>query len=355
MAGITETVPAVCLTAEEAGRIEAELEKDEVRLMQLEATVFEYQEHLRQLEKSEDGKHWLAPSLNTPAGTAELITRLHQRVAAPEFLDKLAHARSHAQEVEASAPHPPALAASILVNTDPSDDGTGKPPPTALDLSNSSWWTMVGLAPAPSPAPEVMSSPHPESPSQFHPIPVPAATTAAVATPEGMAAREAGTGETAAAGAVPSETGEEAAAREAPHDDAENENPPPSHLPAHIPLEGEYVFVDHADVVDSIACFVASYLTRLPETKHLTPEKLQKVLLVSLNELKGRSVVRRLWDWGQYLHHSAWWTTSAVTVYKHPLVAKAAVMAIWTVCKLIVTGGAGAITTALPIVANLLA
>eukprot|EP00897_Mesotaenium_endlicherianum_P001604 jgi/Mesen1/1471/ME000132S00413 len=101
-------------------------------------------------------------------------------------------------------------------------------------------------------------------------------------------------------------------------------------------LDGDsYVLVDKEDVIDGIASFVARYLAYHPQTKGMTPVQLQQTLGYALSELRLKGTVRRFWDWGKFLYTVGCWSATFVSIYKNPLLVRAAMIAIWTSCRVI--------------------
>ncbi|XP_078440818.1 uncharacterized protein LOC144710859 isoform X2 [Wolffia australiana] len=99
--------------------------------------------------------------------------------------------------------------------------------------------------------------------------------------------------------------------------------------------DGDFVFVKQEDIVDGIACFMATYLLSLKETKELTPRQIQEALskTFSLKKKKGR--LRKAWDGGRVIYNVASWGATAVGIYQNPALLRAASVAFWTSCQTI--------------------
>lgn len=95
-----------------------------------------------------------------------------------------------------------------------------------------------------------------------------------------------------------------------------------------------YVVVNQEDIVDGMACFMAKYVSSLPQSKDLSPRQLQSALKKVLGApRKGR--LRRLWSGSKFLYTAASWGATAVSLYNNPIVAQAASKAFWTSLQLV--------------------
>ncbi|KAI5083302.1 hypothetical protein GOP47_0003045 [Adiantum capillus-veneris] len=95
-----------------------------------------------------------------------------------------------------------------------------------------------------------------------------------------------------------------------------------------------YVVVNQEDIVDGMACFMAKYVSSLPQLKDLSPKQLQTALKKVLGaSRKGR--LRRLWSGSKLLYTAASWGATAVSLYNNPIVAQAASKAFWTSIQLV--------------------
>lgn len=92
---------------------------------------------------------------------------------------------------------------------------------------------------------------------------------------------------------------------------------------------GDYVMVEHSDVVDAVAGFIAAYIVTLPEGRAMEPKQLQRAVQQSLKEIrKGR--VKKLWDWGRLLYRVAAFGYGAFAAYTNPWIAEAVLKGLFT-------------------------
>jgi hypothetical protein len=92
---------------------------------------------------------------------------------------------------------------------------------------------------------------------------------------------------------------------------------------------GDYVLIDHDDVINALATFIAAYIVALPEARHMKPADLQKAVKLTMKELrKGR--VRRLLDWGKLLYRAAALSYGTFAAFTNPWVAEGVLRALWT-------------------------
>lgn len=105
-----------------------------------------------------------------------------------------------------------------------------------------------------------------------------------------------------------------------------------------LTLDGAYVFVEEDDIVQAIAEFVAYYITAIPATKHLSQEKLQKLLEGTFDELQEHGPLRKLWDWGQFLYVTYGWGQMGFNLYKEPETALFVMRSVWTASKWLLMG-----------------
>lgn len=90
-----------------------------------------------------------------------------------------------------------------------------------------------------------------------------------------------------------------------------------------------YVLVNQEDIVEGMACFMARYITSLPQTKQLTPKQLQSVLKKAFGvPKKGR--FWKLWTSSKAFYTAASWGATAVGLYNNPALVQAASSAFWT-------------------------
>ena len=90
-----------------------------------------------------------------------------------------------------------------------------------------------------------------------------------------------------------------------------------------------YVMVEHEDVIQSMAEFLAAYLVSLPESRTMEPLELQRAVKLSLGELR-KGKVQRIWDWGKLAYRAAALSYGAFAAYTNPWVAEAIVRGVFT-------------------------
>lgn len=95
---------------------------------------------------------------------------------------------------------------------------------------------------------------------------------------------------------------------------------------------GDYVVVNHDDVVNALANFLAAYIIALPEGKRMEPKQLQKAVKDSLREIR-KGKVRKLWDWGRWIYRAAALGYGAFAAYTNPWVAEAVVKTLFTCAR----------------------
>lgn len=95
-----------------------------------------------------------------------------------------------------------------------------------------------------------------------------------------------------------------------------------------------YVFVNQEDIIEGMACFMAKYVSSLPQAKDMSPKQLQTALKKALGApKKGR--LRKLWSSSKVLYTAASWGATAVSLYNNPVVVQAASNAFWTSIQLV--------------------
>ncbi|KAG6554746.1 hypothetical protein Mapa_003765 [Marchantia paleacea] len=97
-----------------------------------------------------------------------------------------------------------------------------------------------------------------------------------------------------------------------------------------------YVVITQEDIVDGIASFMARYISSIPQTKAMTPQELQKAISQAFTDLERRGKLRKLWNCGKFMYSAASWGATAVGLYKNPVIVRAATMAVWTSCCVVV-------------------
>jgi hypothetical protein len=96
-----------------------------------------------------------------------------------------------------------------------------------------------------------------------------------------------------------------------------------------------YVIVNQEDIVDSIASYIARYISSVPQAKNLTPKELQEAMTQAFTKVEKKGRLRSMWTTGKFLYSAGSWGVTALSLYKHPIVIRAAGMAVWTSCCLI--------------------
>ncbi|CAK9189782.1 unnamed protein product [Sphagnum troendelagicum] len=96
-----------------------------------------------------------------------------------------------------------------------------------------------------------------------------------------------------------------------------------------------YIVINHEDIVDSIASFMARYISSIPQAKKLSPKELQDAIAQAFKKVEKKGKIRQLWETGKFLYTAGSWGATALSVYRHPIVLRAASMAVWTSCCLI--------------------
>jgi hypothetical protein len=97
-------------------------------------------------------------------------------------------------------------------------------------------------------------------------------------------------------------------------------------------VTGDYVVINHDDVVNALANFMAAYIIALPEGKRMEPKQLQKAVKDSLREIR-KGKVRKLWDWGRWIYRAAALGYGAFAAYTNPWVAEAVVKTLFTCAR----------------------
>mmetsp|Transcript_29000 Transcript_29000/g.92593 ORF Transcript_29000/g.92593 Transcript_29000/m.92593 type:complete len:225 (+) Transcript_29000:171-845(+) len=94
------------------------------------------------------------------------------------------------------------------------------------------------------------------------------------------------------------------------------------------PLD-KYVMVEHEDVVDAIAYFIASYVAAQPQAAKMEPKQLQAALGLAFFELR-KGQIKRLWDWGKSLYRCAAVGSGLLSVYTNPWLVNALLSSLFT-------------------------
>jgi len=96
-----------------------------------------------------------------------------------------------------------------------------------------------------------------------------------------------------------------------------------------------YVLISQEDIVDGIASFIARYISSIPQAKNLTPKELQQAMAQAFSKVETKGRLSSLWTTGKYIYTAGSWGATALSIYRHPIVIRAASMAVWTSCCLI--------------------
>lgn len=99
--------------------------------------------------------------------------------------------------------------------------------------------------------------------------------------------------------------------------------------------EEDYVLVGEEDILDGIACFMATYLLSLKQTKNMTPSQLQEALGKTFSVKKKKGKLRKAWDGSKVLYNVASWGATAIGIYQNPVLLRVASKAFWTSCHAI--------------------
>lgn len=95
-----------------------------------------------------------------------------------------------------------------------------------------------------------------------------------------------------------------------------------------------YVLVNQEDIVEGMACFMAKYVSSLPQSKDLSPKQLQTALKKVLGAPR-RGRLRKLWSSSKFLYTAASWGATAVSLYNNPIVVQAASKAFWASIQIV--------------------
>ncbi|XP_061362352.1 uncharacterized protein LOC133306092 isoform X2 [Gastrolobium bilobum] len=97
----------------------------------------------------------------------------------------------------------------------------------------------------------------------------------------------------------------------------------------------DYVLVRQEDIVEGIACFMATYLLSLKQTKDLTPNQLQEALSKTFSVKKKKGKLRKAWDGSKVIYNVASWGATAIGIYQNPVIVRVATKAFWSSCQVI--------------------
>jgi len=87
-------------------------------------------------------------------------------------------------------------------------------------------------------------------------------------------------------------------------------------------LGGPYVLLSENDVVEAVAVFVAQCVLRMPETSELSHVEMISLLDGTFAKLREKGMIRKAWDWGNFLYSAASWGATAYEIYMEPAIAQ---------------------------------
>ncbi|CAH8364001.1 unnamed protein product [Eruca vesicaria subsp. sativa] len=99
--------------------------------------------------------------------------------------------------------------------------------------------------------------------------------------------------------------------------------------------DDDYVVVREEDIADGIACFMATYLSSLKQTKDISPDQLQKALSTMFSVKKRKGKLRKAWEGSKVIYNVASWSATAIGIYQNPMILSIASKAFWVSCKAI--------------------
>ncbi|KAG7546314.1 hypothetical protein ISN44_As12g016930 [Arabidopsis suecica] len=99
--------------------------------------------------------------------------------------------------------------------------------------------------------------------------------------------------------------------------------------------EDDYVVVREEDIADGIACFMATYLSSLKQTKDISPDQLQKALSTMFSVKKRKGKLRKAWEGSKVIYNVASWSATAIGIYQNPMILSIASKAFWMSCQAI--------------------
>ncbi|CAN7109706.1 uncharacterized protein LOC103862320 isoform X1 [Brassica rapa] len=102
-----------------------------------------------------------------------------------------------------------------------------------------------------------------------------------------------------------------------------------------VQTEDDYVVVREEDIADGIACFMATYLSSLKQTKDISPDQLQKALSTMFSVKKRKGKLRKAWEGSKVIYNVASWSATAIGIYQNPMILSIASKAFWVSCKAI--------------------
>lgn len=101
----------------------------------------------------------------------------------------------------------------------------------------------------------------------------------------------------------------------------------------HHDLHEAFVLVSSDDAIEGMAYYIALYLARAPEARHMEPKQLQAALRSTFTAIRRRRY-RVVLEWGRWLYRACAVSYSALQLYEHPWLVRALVSGIWASSKL---------------------
>eukprot|EP00270_Netrium_digitus_P012039 TRINITY_DN3880_c0_g1_i1.p1 TRINITY_DN3880_c0_g1~~TRINITY_DN3880_c0_g1_i1.p1 ORF type:complete len:366 (-),score=129.33 TRINITY_DN3880_c0_g1_i1:213-1310(-) len=96
-------------------------------------------------------------------------------------------------------------------------------------------------------------------------------------------------------------------------------------------LDGEnYGIIDQEEIISIMADIVARALRIHPSSADMTPEELQTAITEALSDLRAKSVLKNLWQWGRFIHESSGCMRAVFRHFRTQARLKATAVAIWT-------------------------
>jgi len=87
-------------------------------------------------------------------------------------------------------------------------------------------------------------------------------------------------------------------------------------------LGDSFAVVQHDDVNEAIANYLAISVERNPDAKQLSPSELKRVLESTLSQAKRQGTFTQAYGWGMFLYSSYSWGSYVVRIYKEPTLVK---------------------------------
>lgn len=99
-------------------------------------------------------------------------------------------------------------------------------------------------------------------------------------------------------------------------------------------INDDFENLNHDDVDEALKFHLTNSITNHPEISTMTPDELSKVMKQSLDQSQyKRKKIVKLWRYGRTIYQYTSFGYTAYTIYQHPIIAKMAFIAAWTVGK----------------------